>query len=116
MALYFHFQWLLWAAVFFVAVDVLARLYVRRTIARRLNRLFTGKSATIELSSEFLHFEFDGSKHDWPWSKVLSARRDAKNLLLFLTRLGAIVVPLESAPCDAINYAEERVGNAHRAV
>ena len=115
-AWYLHSLWMLWFPSGLLVLNALLPLYSRRAIRRRLERSMTGKSAQIRLSAADFSIVSEGGSHILPWKNFVSTRRDPKNLLLCFPRLGAIVIPMRSAPEGAVEFAEARIRDANRAV
>jgi len=116
ISLYLRFFWMLWFPASFLVLHIFLRLYVHWAIRRRLERTLTNKSAKIELSEASFSIASDSGSHVLPWRNFKSTRRDAKNLLLCFPRFGAIVVPGNTAPVGAFEFAEAHVRAANVAV
>ena len=113
---YLHFFWMLWFPLGFLALDIVLRMYTRWAIRRRLERTLTNESARVELSDAAFSIASERGSHVLPWRNFKSTHRDAKNLYLCFPRPGPIVLPANTAPKGAFEFAEARVRGANVAV
>ena len=81
----------------------------RATLTRRLLKTMSGKSMHIRLDMTTFSTQSAPESHTIPWQKFLFTRRDSRNLLLFVTRRSALILPTANAPVGALEFAIERV-------
>jgi hypothetical protein len=70
-----------------------------------------GKLAHFQFSGEGFAYSFGGADHKLPWGHIHRAQLEPLALLLFVTRYAAIIVPVATAPAEAIEFAVAKVGS-----
>jgi len=100
-------SWLNWLIVALV-LSHSSLVYFYWAQARRLVRAFTG-TARIRLSATEFSISSARGSHVWPWKAFRFARRDPKNVLLFVASAAAVVVPTNGVPQAALDFLVARV-------
>ena len=100
-------SWLNWLMVA-LALSHLSLVYLYWAQARRMVRAFKG-TARVRLTDTELSIASERGSHAWPWKAFRFARRDPKNVLLFVARAAAVVVPTNGAPEAAVDFVMVRV-------
>jgi hypothetical protein len=113
---YIHFYWMFWLPLVFLFLQLLLVPFGVWALFRRLDRTMTGTSAQIQFSDASLSIASESGSHQLPWKNFKFTRRDSKNLLLCFVRPGAIIIPMETAPAEALEFAEARVLEANAPV
>ena len=71
--------------------------------ARRLVRTLQGESR-VQLTETDFSISSDRGSHTWPWKTFKYSVRDSRNVLLFVGRGVAIVVPTQGASGEALDF------------
>jgi hypothetical protein len=70
----------------------------------------SGEVARIELAEDFVRVDSVLGKAELPWSSITEIEKDVWNVLLFVSRGTAIVIPTASIPHDAQELIERKRG------
>ena len=107
-------SWVTWLLVY-VALSPLYWVYLYWRQRRRLLRGMTG-TVRVRLTDAEFSIASERGSHAWPWKTFKFVRRDSANLLLFLARSLAIIVPTKGVPEAAIDFVLAHIprGNESR--
>jgi hypothetical protein len=113
---WFGFYYLMWFPIGLLTLQLLLLPYAHWTLTRRLLRKLIGTNARFRFDTDTFSMHSGPESHVLPWRRFQFTRRDARNVLLFLTQRSALIIPTTTSSSNALEFAIERISSAHKAV
>jgi len=100
---------LAWLLAWLLLLSVLSSAYLYWSTTRRIVQSMTGTAQVSLTDSDLSMSRPDLGSHVLPWKMFKFAKRDAKNLLLFMSSRAAIVIPTSALSEGAISFVVAHV-------
>jgi hypothetical protein len=97
-----------WICVGLVFLPPIGYVYLYRTMSQRMFTQLTG-TANIKLTKSKFSLSSARGSSTVPWSAFQFLKRDERNILLYTSRIAAVIIPTEGIPDEAVEFLLRRV-------